>query len=369
VPSISEIAPATRYQSQPGFTLTVTGSNFLGSATVRWNGSPRPTIPASGSTTQLFAQIPASDLASAGAQEISVVNSSSGAPSNSVAFTVQPLTPGGFPLLQSVSTSGAPGNNESVSPAISADGRFVAFWSSSTDLIQNDIDQNGFNGDLFLYDRFSSANILLTHALGAPSTGGNNGSGDSQHTGGPVWSGDGHSLMFASRASDLVNDDFNNREDVFALSVPLLPTSVVSRKVHGSAGSFNIDLPQTGSPGIECRTGGANGDYMLVFSFANLLTSVGGASVSSGTGCVSSSAVGNDAHQYVVNLTGVTNAQTVRVGLTNVSDSNGNFSSIVSASMSVLVGDVNATGAIRISNGTRPKQRPLQPVNCRDVRR
>src|SRR5258708_4970754 len=132
VPSISEIAPATRYQSQPGFTLTVTGSNFLGSATVRWNGSPRPTIPASGSTTQLFAQIPASDLASAGAQEISVVNSSSGAPSNSVAFTVQPLTPGGFPLLQSVSTTAAPAHHSSISPPITAHTRLLAFHSLPT---------------------------------------------------------------------------------------------------------------------------------------------------------------------------------------------------------------------------------------------
>src|SRR5205807_6821498 len=108
-------------------------------------------------------------------------------------------------------------------------------------------------------DRLSGANILLTHALGAPSTGGNNSSGDSQHTGGPVWSGDGHSLMFASRASNLINDDFNNREDVFALSVPLLPVTVVSRKTHGSAGTFDIDLPIAGTRGIECRSPGQTG--------------------------------------------------------------------------------------------------------------
>ena len=37
---------------------------------------------------------------------------------------------------------------------------------------------------------------------------------------------------------------------------PLLPTSVVSRKTHGAAGNFDIDLPLAGSAGIECRSGG-----------------------------------------------------------------------------------------------------------------
>ena len=32
--------------------------------------------------------------------------------------------------------------------------------------------------------------------------------------------------------------------------------------------SFDINLPRTGSPGIECRSGGATGDYQIVFFFA-----------------------------------------------------------------------------------------------------
>jgi len=31
---------------------------------------------------------------------------------------------------------------------------------------------------------------------------------------------------------------------------------------------LNTDLPQTGTPGIECRNGGANGDYQVVATFA-----------------------------------------------------------------------------------------------------
>jgi hypothetical protein len=102
--------------------------------------------------------------------------------------------------------------------SVSPDGRFVGFWSSSTDLVPTFADQNAINGDLFIYDRVAGENILLSHALAADATGGNGASGDSQHYGGPVWSADSHFLFFASRASDLIDGDFNNREDVFAFS-------------------------------------------------------------------------------------------------------------------------------------------------------
>ena len=37
---------------------------------------------------------------------------------------------------------------------------------------------------------------------------------------------------------------------------PAVPSSVVSRKVHGMAGTFDINLPLTGTAGVECRSGG-----------------------------------------------------------------------------------------------------------------
>lgn len=127
--------------------------------------------------------------------------------------------------------------------------------------------------------------------------------------------------------------------------VPL--PNVTSRKIHGSAGTFDVELPLTGNPGTECRAGGTTGDYTLVFTFANNLTSVGGASVSRGTGSVANSHIdSNDAQSFIVNLTGVTNAQVVTVTLSNVSDSVGDFSASISASMRVLVGDVNTSGLV-----------------------
>jgi hypothetical protein len=130
-------------------------------------------------------------------------------------------------------------------------------------------------------------------------------------------------------------------------AIPVQLTSVVSELTHGSAGTFDINLPLTGNPGVECRGGHANGDYKLLFTFPNPLTSVGGASVASGAGLVSSSAIDpSDPHNYLVNLSRVTNAQTITVSLTNVTDSAGNFSSTHSGSMGILLGDVNANRVV-----------------------
>jgi len=98
----------------------------------------------------------------------------------------------------------------------------------------------------------------------------------------------------------------------------------------------------------------------MVFRFANILTSVAGASVTSGSGTVSSSATdSSDAHNYVVNLTGVTNAQTITVSLANVSDSAGNSSASVSASMGVLIGDADASGRTDSGDVTLVRQKTV----------
>lgn len=142
-----------------------------------------------------------------------------------------------------------------------------------------------------------------------------------------------------------------------------------SRKTHGSAGPFDVILPLTGIAGIECRTGGANGDHTLVFSFANPLVSVGGASMSAGTGAVSSSAIDPGApNQYVVNLTGVTNAQTITVTLTNVTDAIGSSTSSVVASMSVLLGDTTADGSVNSADIGQTKSQSGNPVSGSNFR-
>lgn len=55
----------------------------------------------------------------------------------------------GTTRLVSVSSSGVQGSDASAEPSISADGRFVAFWSASPDLVPDDT--NG-SGDIFVHD-------------------------------------------------------------------------------------------------------------------------------------------------------------------------------------------------------------------------
>jgi hypothetical protein len=145
--------------------------------------------------------------------------------------------------------------------------------------------------------------------------------------------------------------------------------AVVSRKTHGNAGPFDVDLPITGNPGIECRSGGPNGDYTVVFNFANPLANVAGASVTNGTGSVVSDNIDpTDTHRYVVNLTGIANVQVITISLTNVADSAGNFSSAVSAQMGVLLGDVNASRRVDAADVSLVRQQTLQPVTSSNFR-
>jgi hypothetical protein len=142
-------------------------------------------------------------------------------------------------------------------------------------------------------------------------------------------------------------------------------TSVVSRKTHGSAGDFNIDLPIGGAPAVEPRQSGGN--HTLVFTFANPVTTLGSASVGGGSGSVSGTTFGTDTRQVFVNLTGVANAQTTTVTLGNVSDSFGNTST-VSASIGFLVGDATVNGSVTATDIGQVKSQSGQPVTASNFR-
>lgn len=212
------------------------------------------------------------------------------------------------------------------------------------------------------YEATTGTEVWATHYLGLTGDEGNSGlaiSPDGAHvfvTGG----GQGQGADFATIS--------------YAGLPPLPPvelSNVVSRKTHDAAGTFDINLlsPIPEFVGVECRSGGADGNYTLVFSFANPLTSVGNASVSSGVGTVSSGTIdADDAHHYVVNLTGVANAQVVSVRLTNVNDSAGNYSSTVQAQFGVLIGDVNGSGVVTTGDTNVCKAQALQQLSTANFR-
>jgi alpha-D-ribose 1-methylphosphonate 5-triphosphate synthase subunit PhnH len=108
-PSLTSISPNSATAGGPAFTLTVSGSNFVSGASVRWNGGNRTTTFMS--ADQLTAAIPASDIAAAGTAQVSVANPS-GATTGTAAFTVT-AAPVTAPSLTSISpnsaTAGGPG--------------------------------------------------------------------------------------------------------------------------------------------------------------------------------------------------------------------------------------------------------------------
>src|SRR5262249_55414108 len=109
----------------------------------------------------------------------------------------------------SVDGSGNQATGRSVAPAISADGRFVAFASDAADLVPGDT--NGAS-DVFVKDRQTGAiDRVSIDSAGTRAAGG----GPPLFSGGAALSGDGGVVAFDSTADNLVPDDPNAARDVF----------------------------------------------------------------------------------------------------------------------------------------------------------
>jgi Tol biopolymer transport system component len=125
------------------------------------------------------------------------------------------------------------------SPTLSADGRYVAFWSDASDLVQGD--GNG-DADLFIRDRASGQTTRVNvDSDGYESSGG---SGDGQ-----AISSDGRYVAFASRASDLVADDTNGTSDVFVHDVLTGDTERISVDSDGNEAVGDSVLPAISADG------------------------------------------------------------------------------------------------------------------------
>jgi hypothetical protein len=110
----------------------------------------------------------------------------------------------GTTTLISVSPDGLPGNEYSVNPQISADGRYVSFYSFASNLVSGDT--NGV-GDIFVRDLVSGA----TERVSVSSTGAQGDEGAVSH----AMSSDGRYVAFSSAATNLVVRDSNGVSDVF----------------------------------------------------------------------------------------------------------------------------------------------------------
>ncbi len=103
--------------------------------------------------------------------------------------------------------SGGEGNNNSYYSSISADGRYVAFDSYATNLVSGD---GNAATDVFVHDR--QTDVLKRVSVGSGGEGNNASSG-------PSISADGRYVAFDSTATNLITGDTNGVCDVFAAPV------------------------------------------------------------------------------------------------------------------------------------------------------
>jgi Dockerin type I domain len=136
-----------------------------------------------------------------------------------------------------------------------------------------------------------------------------------------------------------------------------------SRKLHGAT-NFNIDLPFTGPAGIECRRPGANNAYQIILTLGLPFT-FNSASITSGTGNIAN-VTGNGTATVTINLTGVTNAQTLTVFLSGVNY--GAASGDVPIRMSVLIGDTTGNGTVSSADVSQVKLQSGRPVTSSNFR-
>src|SRR5438093_10108146 len=135
-------------------------------------------------------------------------------------------------VLASVNGAGTgSGNGFSAFPAISADGRFVAFESDASDLVANDT--NGNVEDVFVRDLKTGTTALVS--VNGAGTGSGNGA-----SGFPVISADGRFVAFESDASDLAATDTNvHVADVFVRDLKTGTTTVGSVNSGATGGGNN----------------------------------------------------------------------------------------------------------------------------------
>jgi hypothetical protein len=150
-----------------------------------------------------------------------------------------------------------------------------------------------------------------------------------------------------------------------ATSCAPLVLSAVSRKSHGGAGNFDVDLPLTGTPGIECRSGGATNDYAIVITFSGDVIVSGSpqAQITLGSATVGTGGVSNggmvtvSGNTVTIPLTNVANAQTINVRLNGVNNASGKdaVAADVTIAMSRLLGDTNGNGAVSSADAAQIK--------------
>jgi Tol biopolymer transport system component len=138
----------------------------------------------------------------------------------------------------SLSSAGEQGNGFSFNGRISADGRLVAFESRATNLVPGDT--NGWS-DIFVHDRSTGATTRVSvSSLGEQAN---------RFSESAVISVDGRFVAFHSFATNLVPDDTNNGFDVFIHELATGTTERVSLSSTGAQGDLSAFTPSISGDG------------------------------------------------------------------------------------------------------------------------
>ncbi|MFC1751323.1 HYR domain-containing protein, partial [Pseudomonadota bacterium] len=126
-------------------------------------------------------------------------------------------------ITERITANGAEANGPSFDPVISSDGRFIAFYSFASNLVNNDTNSGS---DIFVYDRQTKTFELVS--VNDQSTVGN---ADSVM---PSMNDNGRTISFRSLASNLVSNDTNHTFDIFVRDLETNHTQRVNVSSNGT---------------------------------------------------------------------------------------------------------------------------------------
>ncbi len=163
----------------------------------------------------------------------------------------------------------AAGNDTSVFPSLSSDGRLIAFQSWARNLVTTPLNNSISSPDVYVRNMATKTTTLVS--VNANGTASGNSSSFS-----PNISADGTSILFSSLANDLVTNDLDGNDvpskDVFLRNIVTGKTALVSVNVDGSnSGNNTSDMPnQTYVNAAQQYSGAisANGRFVLFVSQA-----------------------------------------------------------------------------------------------------
>ncbi|HKI04552.1 MAG TPA: hypothetical protein VKK31_21410 [Thermoanaerobaculia bacterium] len=134
------------------------------------------------------------------------------------------------------------GNDDSAEPRISADGRFVAYTSQATDLVAGQ-NSASVQDQVFVFDRMTGTNALVSHTAASATTGSND---DAQVT---AISANGRWILFWSNTSNVVAGqvDGNDAFDLFLYDRVSGQTSLVSHAISSAVTAANGNTEKSAS--------------------------------------------------------------------------------------------------------------------------